>query len=102
MTELASLLAYTNNYIYEEIKVFQILFLDSPQNILAIQVQFIWSDICLKTHTYGPGSISPVKFVSEFYYTWYMSIGLTSADLVGLTWHRANMTSTSRVLSNMA
>ena len=44
------------------------LLLDStkhlPQNILAIRVEFIWSDICLKTHIYGPGSIK-VKGLSQ-------------------------------------
>ena len=51
-----------------------------PQNILAIKVESIWSEICLKTHIYDPSSIrvniliqfnsiifDPLFFISLFY-----------------------------------
>ena len=38
-----------NNYIYEEISHFRSTE-HLQQNILAIGVEFVWSEICLKTH----------------------------------------------------
>ena len=35
-----------------------------PRTFLAISVEFIWSEICLKTHKYGSGSIR-VNFTSK-------------------------------------